>query len=254
MIVEAEQLVDKYLTWLRDRTGLRELGDFVEITTPFLDRHNDYLQVYLRRDNGGFTLTDGGYILQDLKTSGCDVATKRRQELLQTTINGFGVRLEAESLTIHATTQDFPVKKHNLVQAMLAVNDLFYVAQMHVVSLFKEDVTAWLDTNDVRYVPQPKFTGRSGFDHLFDYVIPKSRREPERVVQAITRPDKQAATRLAFAWADTAGTRPNDAEGVALLNDLERAPASGVTEALEAYGVQPVLWSKREAILDRLVA
>ncbi len=254
MIAEAQTLVDEYLAWLRDRTKLREVGQHVEITTPFIDRHNDYLQLYVQRDNSGFKLTDGGYVLSDLKLSGCDVSTKKRQSLLHTTLNGFGVRLEHDALVVHASAQDFPVKKHNLVQAMLAVNDLFYVAQGHVISLFKEDVTSWLETNDVRFVPQAKFTGKSGFDHLFDYVIPKSRHQPERIVQAVATADKQAATRLAFSWSDTASTRPADAQGYALLNDSENLPAAGVTDALEAYGVVPVLWSQRESVREALAA
>ena len=33
--------------WLKDKTTLREVdGEWVEITTPYLDRHNDALQIY----------------------------------------------------------------------------------------------------------------------------------------------------------------------------------------------------------------
>ncbi len=35
-------------------------------------------------------------------------------------------------------------------------------------------VVTWLDVHDVRYTPKVKFTGKTGFDHLFDFVIPKS--------------------------------------------------------------------------------
>ena len=64
----------------------------------------------------------------------------------------------------------------------------FYLAKPMVESLFYEDVISWLDVNDIRYTPKAKFTGISGYDHLFDFVIPKSRRQPERMVQAINRP------------------------------------------------------------------
>src|SRR5215472_10093916 len=57
--------------------------------------------------------------------------------------------------------KNFPVCKHNLIQAMLALNDLFYLAKPVVESLFFEDVVAWLDGNDVRYTPKVKFTGTS---------------------------------------------------------------------------------------------
>ena len=74
---------------------LREVNDqYVEITTPYLDRHNDYTQIYVRRENGGFLLTDGGETIQDLRASGCDLETSKRRDLLTSALNGFGIRLE----------------------------------------------------------------------------------------------------------------------------------------------------------------
>jgi len=183
MIAEANQLVDTYLSWLKDTTTLREIDDWVEITTPYLDRHNDYLQIYIRRQNDEYILTDDGYILGDLDRSGCNLDTPKRNALLTMTLNGFGVQLKGNVLTIHASHENFAQKKHNLIQAMLAVNDLFYLAIPTVASIFFEDVVAWLDLHDIRYTPKAKFTGRSGLDHLFEFVIPKSRSQPERILQ-----------------------------------------------------------------------
>ena len=148
MIDDIRQLLDKYATWVRDKSVIRELGDeYVEITTPYLDRHNDYTQIYVRRNNGSFLLTDGGDTIEDLRASGCDLETRKRRDLLTATLNGFGVQLDGEALTVKANTQNFPLRKHNLVQAMLAVNDLFYLAVPVVASLFLEDVTAWISAN-----------------------------------------------------------------------------------------------------------
>jgi len=55
--------IDKYVAWLKDKTSLRQLEDWIEITTPYLDRHNDHLQIYAKRLNGGYLLTDDGYVL-----------------------------------------------------------------------------------------------------------------------------------------------------------------------------------------------
>jgi hypothetical protein len=44
-VVEIEKLLRDYQTWLKDRTSLREVvSEYVEITTPYIDRHNDALQ------------------------------------------------------------------------------------------------------------------------------------------------------------------------------------------------------------------
>jgi hypothetical protein len=189
VVQDIERLLTDYRTWLKNKTSLREIeGEWVEITTPYLDRHNDALQIYARREDGGFILTDDSYTVHDLEAAGCNLHTEKRQELLRMTLNGFGVKLNNSALEVRASAETFPMRKHNLLQAMLAVNDLFYLAKPVVESLFFEDVVAWLDVNDIRYTPKVKFTGTSGYDHLFNFVIPKSRKQPERIVQAINRP------------------------------------------------------------------
>lgn len=255
MIEEIQKLIEDYLSWLRDRTILRRVNDdWVEITTPYLDRHNDYVQVYVRRDNGGFTLTDDGYTITDLSVSGCDLTTPKRTRLLQTTLNGFGVRLHGDALTVRASPGSFALRKHNLIQAMLAVNDLFALGSPVVVSIFREDVEAWLSANEVRYLPQVKFAGKTGYDHLFDFAIPSSNSIPERIIKAINQPSKNTAQSLAFAWLDTRNVRPADSQAYAFLNNSVTPVPPLVTDALMSYEIVPVPWSEREQVRDRLAA
>jgi hypothetical protein len=254
-VAEIERLLHDYRTWLRDKTTLRQLnGEWVEITTPYLDRHNDALQIYARAENGGYLLTDDSYTIHDLEASGCSLHTEKRQDLLNMTLNGFGVKLQDEALQIHATAENFPLRKHSLIQAMLAVNDLFYLAKPVVESLFFEDVVAWLDANEIRYTPKVKFTGTSGYDHLFDFVIPKSRHQPERILQAITRPTRETALTFINAWTDTRQVRPKASKAFAVLNDTEQPVAGTVMEALRNYQIQPVAWHDRAQVVPELAA
>lgn len=254
MIRDIQHLLDAYHSWLKDKTALRQINDWVEITTPYLDRHNDYVQIYAKKDNGGYILTDDGYTIQDLEDSGCKLETQKRQDLLQMTLNGFGVQLAGKSLQVHASPENFAPRKHNLLQAMLAVNDMFYLAQPMVTSLFYEDVVAWLDLHDIRYTPKVKFTGKTGYDHLFDFVIPKSRRQPERIIQAINRPNRDTAQAVVLAWIDTKEVRPPESRAYALLNDSEQVVSQGVLEALRNYDVKAVPWSRRESVREELAA
>ena len=128
MIQDIQNLIDDYHVWLKDKTVLHQIDQWVEITTPYLDRHNDYLQIYVKKTNGGFLLTDDGYIIDDLKQSGCKLDSHKRQEFLQMTLNGFGIKKDGNELQVHASAESFASRKHNLLQAMLAVNDMFYLA------------------------------------------------------------------------------------------------------------------------------
>lgn len=254
MINEVQSLLDQYWAWLKDRTTLRQINDWVEITTPYLDRHNDHIQIYAKRRDGGFVLTDDGYVLQDLEQSGCRIEGARRQGLLKMTLNGFGVQLNNQALEVHASAGNFALRKHNLVQAVLAVNDLFYLASPMVASLFYEDVEAWMELSDVRYTPKVKFTGKSGYDHLFDFVIPKSKLQPERIVKAINRPSRDTAQAMAFSWIDTREVRPLESRAYALLNDSEHPVSESVLDAMRNYDVRPVLWSKRDQVRQEFAA
>lgn len=130
---EMSELIDNYLAWVKDHTKLKNVDDkWIKITTPYLDRHNDCLQIYAKKEDHNFRLTDDGHTLSDLMMSGCTFENPERQSLFKTILAGFGVELEGEELFVHASVEDFPLKKHNLVQAMLSVNNLFFWPHPHV--------------------------------------------------------------------------------------------------------------------------
>jgi hypothetical protein len=254
MIQDIQRLMDAYHTWLKEKSSLRHIDGWVEITTPYLDRHNDCLQIYAKRADGGFLLTDDGYTIDDLEQGGCKLESRKRQDLLTMTLNGFGVQLNGKALQVRASPENFALRKHNLLQAMLAVNDMFFLAAPVVTSLFYEDVVAWLDVHDIRYTPKVKFTGKTGYDHLFDFVIPKSRLQPERILQTISRPNRETAQSVVLSWVDTKEVRSADSRAYVLLNDSEHVVSASVVEALRSYSVHPVPWSARNSVFRELAA
>lgn len=250
---ECRQLVDSYVEWLRRGISVESVGDACELTTPFLDRHNDHIQVYAERQNGKIILSDDGYILSDLRTSGLELTTPRRRSVMETALRGFGVQLEGNRLLVEASPRNLGQRVHSLIQAMLALNDMFVLAQPGVATFFWEDVRAFLDDHKVRYSPRVKLSGKTGYDHAIDFLIPRSPDAPERLVQAINAPNKSTIGNYLFVLTDTREGR-GEAEAYAFLNDTERHVGGDVIEALEAYQVRPTLWSQRERFAERLAA
>src|SRR5487761_1368307 len=174
MQVACNQLVDSYLEWLRAKIELRDIGGVCEITTPFLDRHNDRIQIYVHTEGNRLRLSDEGVTIADLEMSGCGVSSENRQRMLQTILNGHGVQEKAGELFVEASPENFPQKKHSLLQAILSVNDMFMTARQHVAGFFLEDVKHFLEEISARYSPDVVFQGKTGFTHHFDFLIPKS--------------------------------------------------------------------------------
>ncbi|HXA27619.1 MAG TPA: DUF1829 domain-containing protein [Candidatus Angelobacter sp.] len=253
--LDCQTLVDAYVSWLRRGVTAELVGDGVcELTTPFLDRHNDHLQIYAVREGTHIVLSDDGEVIGDLASGGVDVLTGKRRELLEATVNGFGVHLDHGRLEVQANEGNLGQRVHSLIQAMLAVNDMYVLARTRVASIFWDDVRVFLDDHDVRYSPRVKLSGKSGFDHAIDFLIPKSKERPERLVQAIGNPQKSAITSYLFVLSDTLSNRPSGSRAFAVLNDSVHPASSDVVDALRAYDVTPAVWSDRERLLTELVA
>ena len=254
MLKDCNDLVNDYIGWLRHRVTVEDINGVCEITTPFLDRHNDRLQIYVKRSDNELILTDDGYTIADLRLSGCEFTTEKRRQILHSILNGFGVQLDADELFVSAKPDNFPKKKHNLIQAMLSVNDLFVLARPIVANIFKEDVERYLHLNDIRYTQSVNFIGRSGFSHFFDFVIPASRAKPERILRAINRPIRSNISSLIFSWGDTKGIRAEDSTAYGVLNDIEYSVNPDLISALRQYGIKDLLWSQRDKYIDELAA
>ncbi|MGL6225973.1 MAG: DUF1829 domain-containing protein [Thermoguttaceae bacterium] len=255
MSYDIKQLTDGYFRWLKDNTSFRNLEEgWTEIATPFLDRHNDGLQIYAKPEKNGVRLSDDGYIIDDLIMSGCSLDSPKRKGILKEILAGFGVENNDRRLEVFGSFDQFPHLKHNLLQAMLSVNDLFYLSSAHIASLFFEDVLNWLDTEDIRYTPNVEFRGKSGFNHSFHGVIPKSRKSPERVFQTINHPDKNEVQRLIFKWNDTKENRESDSILYPVLNDVDNRVSVAVVEAFDKYNIKSLFWSQRNEYKEMLSA
>lgn len=243
---ESRQLVESYAAWLKGGLSAEAVTHGHELTTPFLDRHNDHLQIYAEARSGTIVLSDDGHTIQDLRDSGVDVQdSPKRAEILDSTLRAYGVRLEGRELVTAATEKNLGQRIHSLVQAMLAVNDMYVMAQWRVAGFFFEDVRTFLEEHEVRFVERVKVPGRA-YDHTIDFVIPKSRQRPERYVQAISAPARDRITPFLFSLADTREGRSEPAQVLAFLNDADRSVSDDVVQALRSYEVEPAMWSKRD--------
>ncbi len=121
--MNTKTMLNSYYTWLNDQTSTKELDtNWVEVTVPFLDRHNDYIQCYLRFDGQYIHLSDDGDTLADLLLNGYDLSIPTQQETLTVILNGFNIQHDDEVLQTTTTYEEFPVTFHNFIQAILAIN------------------------------------------------------------------------------------------------------------------------------------
>ncbi|MGH2613021.1 MAG: DUF1828 domain-containing protein [Rhabdochlamydiaceae bacterium] len=250
--MDCEQVITEYLKWIKNNTVVKavEEGKVCSISTPFLDRHNDHLDIYVLKSNNAIKLTDNGYTIADLRMSGFEINTPKRESILKTALNGFGVKMNGnDELYVEAMAQNIGQKKHYLLQAILAVNDMFNLAQETVYSLFKEDVELYFRSNDIFFSKDIKLTGKSGFDHNIDFLIPATKNKPERLIKAINNAKKDNVLSSIMAFNDINQTRETITKNFVVYNDIEKEVPKDVISALDNYGVKHIPWSKKEQCL-----
>lgn len=254
MSISPIQLKEKYINWLENEISVKNIGEYFEITSPFLDRYNDYLQIYAKLENNNeIFLTDDAYTINNLKMSGIDINSLKRKQILENFLKKYRVQLNGDALEIRAGMEDFPQKILFLLQAMLNVDDMFMLSQNKVSSIFLDDIKEFFDNNEIFYSENVSFIGKSGFFYSYDYLIQRTKNKPERLCKAINNPNRQNFQSTMFMWNDTKETRNTDSNLIVFLNDAERIEPS-VIEGFKNYNVTTIPWSNRKDYLYMLTA
>lgn len=252
LLLDPIKLKEKYISWLEDEITVNKIGEYLEITSPFLDRYNDYLQVYAKfEENNEITLTDDSYIIRNLQMTGIDISSSKRKKLLESFLRKYNVKLMEDALVTKCGIEDFPQKILFLMQAMLNVDDMFMLSQNKVASIFLEDVSTFLDNKDIFYSRDVGFFGKSGFLYSYDYLLQRNKEQPERLCKVINNPNKQNFQSTIFMWNDTKEAREKDSQLIVFLNDEDKVDPN-VLSGFKNYEINTILWSEREKNLHLL--
>jgi hypothetical protein len=245
--------VKNYLQWLESNMTEQIIEPGVtEITTPFLDRHNDYTQIYvIEQNNKMFKISDDSYTVGDLLMSGVDInSSSKRKAIFQQILDRQAVDYDAitEELFIECTYDDIPTAQHRLLQCMLDVNDMFYLASSTVKQLFFEEVISFFEDHEIYFSEDMALIGKSGFTHTFDLHFQRNKNRPERFAKVINAPNKSEMERCIFAWTDIKDSKKASSELVVILND-KRAVDAAIIKGFESYEIKPYLWSQRNSFM-----
>lgn len=127
--MDIEKRIDEYLKWLKQEIRFSPLSNgYYELVTPFLNSSNDYIQFYVKEENGHLFFTDDSWTLNTLEMSGIKLSDKRMVQIEQIAAQ-FGVRLNKSELVYKTSVKNFPLGKMQFTQAMLRIGDMYLTSQ-----------------------------------------------------------------------------------------------------------------------------
>lgn len=243
-------LMDNYYTFLKEKTlvSSSNSSEWVEISTPFIGLFNDAVDIYAKKDGNRIILSDDGNTLRNLKISGLEISrSQKRKEILNQILINYGVQINNEELTTIATEKDFPQRKLNLMSAISETTDMYYLAEHTVASVFRDDVKAYLDEQELIYTPYFISKGSTGLEFTFDFQI--AYRNTEIVIKSFNSVNKLNLPQFLFTWDDIKKVRQQQTQkeivGLAVINDTYKDVSNEYLSALDNKGAQYILWSQR---------
>lgn len=243
-------LMNDYYAFLKEKTLVtsNNTSDWVEISTPFIGLFNDTVDIYAKKEGNRIILSDDGNTLRDLELSGLEISrSPKRKEILDRILINYGVKISNDELTTEATERDFPQKKLNMISAISETADMYYLAKHTVASVFREDVKAYLDEQNLIYTPYFISKGSTGLEFTFDFQI--AYRNTEIVIKSFNSVNKMNLPHFLFTWDDIKKVREQQTQkeiiGLAVINDTDREVSDEYLSALKNKGAKYILWSQR---------
>lgn len=239
-------LMTQYFDWLKEQANATKIGEYYEINSPFLDSQNDFIQLYVKFENNKVYFTDDGFTINSLIQRGLNLTSRRIQQI-KNTIAQFGITLEDKTcLVAEASAHNPEQRMHMFIQAMLRLDNIFSNLPAHSSSTFIDDISEFFTQRDIYCLKNVKFSGGTGFDHVYDFAFSPSKKHPERLCNAINTPSRATIDSSLFSWVDTKKMRSENSQYILLLNDENKIPENILT-AISNYEATPILWSERNS-------
>lgn len=259
---DANKLKQEYLNWYEEKLIFSNLSNnVVRIDSPFKDNSLDNIIIYAlyNPSNDTITLTDDGYTIFGLENNGIFMKkSKYRRKIFEEQLSAYGVKYNDMTNEIYVKTgqQNFNKVKHNLLQCLIFVNDMYILSKPKIQNIFTEDVAIKLDEHNIAYGRDLPIIGTSGMVHSFDFFISARKNQKEKFINAISNPNNQMIIKSKVTDAIQAKKikrqRPN--EFIFILNDSNKEINNQNTTFLQENDINTILYSELDKKANMLLS
>jgi hypothetical protein len=135
------------------------------VHTPFLFEDGDHFAILLKRNGGGWALTDEGHTFMHLRYDDIDLERGTRGEIIERVLGTHRVRNVEGELRLDIPREEYGDALFSYLQALTRIADVGYLTRERVRSTFLADVRAFF----AEHAPEARRT--------FDYFDPE--KDPE---------------------------------------------------------------------------
>lgn len=120
-------LLDNHVQWLKENMSTHTLDNgVVELTLPFTDSVNDYIQIYItNNDDNSYTITDDGLTIFNLGLKDISIKNSKYRDSFNKICNNYGVELSStDALKIRTDSATLHQSINRLLQAIIVISNI----------------------------------------------------------------------------------------------------------------------------------
>ncbi len=170
------------------------------------------------------TLTDDGYTIFGLENNGVSINKFKNVKDFEEHLSAYGIKYNDKTHEIFVQTnfKNFNKSKHNLLQCLIFVNDMYLLSNPKSQNIFTEDVANKLDEHNIYYGRDIPIIGSSGVVHNFDFLL-ALRKIKRKFINVISNPNNSMIIKSKITDAmQKKNKRHRQNEFIFILNDSKR--------------------------------
>lgn len=249
--MDNDLLMKEYLEWYKKNTVTSKIGKASVISTPFTNYIGDRITLYVEPlENGMIRISDDGETLDELEMANLDMTTSTRKKLLANLLKTNGISLEGNILYLEVPRKDFARSKHKLLEMTRQVYDLLFTKRSTIKSLFIDEGLMFMENNDFGGASIIKKSGASGIDYSIDYLLGKTSKRKETLLNFRNNFSFLDFTNQDFIYRDILSTYSSDMNYIIVYNDEENKLSNKIIATSKNSEITLIPWSKKNLLLD----
>ena len=243
--------------WIQDSFAVKKINEKTYICdAPFLDVHNDYIRLFIIKQNcDDILITDNGYLYQDTRKTPSDILKEGNINISESIAVKNNVSLNFETGAFEATCKEKDLAEcmMDMYQALQNVSMQGYNPSPCIEQRFAVLVGYFLKEKGVNFKRNSSFKGKSSIEYKFEFSLEK--KNSGLWFPMTLLPDNNDESRmisLLYSWPDITSSKgfSKDAMMIALS---KKKRSKGNQEAIQSQmassGIALYDWNERNNLL-----
>lgn len=253
MDFNADNLRQIYINWVKKSDFIDLDNTWVEIKTPFTDFTGSFISIFAKKEGNDYYLTDYGNVINELDMHNIPIIKSRKQYLNKILLcQGCSIDKNNNIFVRFNNINDFPKYKHQLIQTIINVSDLFLTSHSNNENLFTFDVIEYFDSKEISYSSRPySLFGSSGYANNFDLNIGQIKKKgiPALHTKIINRLNDNMMRAVLLAQKDL--NLDSNEKIATVINDIDFNVAPKNITILKKNFIEVINWSERDEYFNK---